>query len=79
MLGCGSPQRNLGCLLGVDRILLWDGLFKSIAWGGGFEGLICLEASILVPFFAWGFAWGGFAWGSEGRVCRYYYGFFHFL
>ena len=41
---------------------------KKVAWGGDFQGLVCLGTSISA--FTWGFAWGGVVWGFEDEVFR---------
>ena len=35
--------------LGFHLNLFGDGFFKRVAWGGDFQGLLCLGTPILVP------------------------------
>ena len=65
-LGCDEPMLgNIRFTMfdwGFDTFLLGDEFFERCVWGCGFSGSCLLGDVDFGTSFAWGFAWGGFAW-----------------
>ena len=71
-LGCDEPMlgdvRFTMFAWGFDTFLLGDEFFREVCLGMWFSGSCLLGDVDFGTSFAWGFAWGGFAWVCETGV-----------